>query len=228
MVANAYRVFGFFFCAAILVLCASAPKSPAITLMTEDSAVLGDKGAGQALAEAGYNAADYMGAGMIRYHRGWQDGIVANGKSWPELTDAWVADVRRRGFTPYLTITLQPGTYSSTPSVADFGNRCQWIATRYASTVSHYAVWNEPNSGGGEEPTPGGLPLRQNPVYFNQLYRECYNRIKAVSAGFKVYYGEIDAHVEHAIDELNDALRDVDDLNDDRQMLGDCPLPAWL
>lgn len=182
------------------ITAAMTPTANATTMMTEDMGVFGDN-PNSFLATQGYAAADYLGARMIRYHRGLNPSEPDHFNMYFQRVDAWLARVEAQHMTPYLTITYQPGYPANLhPGVTDFGNWCEAIATRYGSRIRHYAVWNEPNN------NVGGQFLENDESYYNQLYRSCYSEIKAVSAANKVYYGEIDAHRAGACAWVEDAV----------------------
>jgi hypothetical protein len=187
----------------------------AMTLMTEDSAVFGDKAFGQETAEKGYTIAGFMGASMIRFHRGmepfrwdgsnWIDDPATGYSNYYAKIDAWLADVERRGFVPYLTLAYQPGKWKMPPPpeevsfAARFETFCGNVAQRYNGRIMRFGVWNEPNNstwGRGYNPTHNGQPrgLDTYPQLYSELYRRCYGAIKSVNSSMQVNYGEIDAH----------------------------------
>ncbi|HYI80950.1 MAG TPA: hypothetical protein VEW67_08840 [Thermoleophilaceae bacterium] len=172
--------------------------------MTEDPAVFQGKSYGQEIADTGYTMAAFMGASQMRFHTGLNPATGHN--AYYAKVDSWLADVERRGFTPYLTITYQPGTWempapgtAETTFAAGFEAFCGNIAQRYNGRIMRFGVWNEPNNsvgGRGSNPEHNGQPrgLDTYPQLYSELYRRCYSAIKAVNSNMKVYYGEIDAH----------------------------------
>src|SRR5215218_9107543 len=203
--------------ALLLLLLAVPGSTAAMTLMTEDSRVFDDL-KGSPLAEQGYTVAEQMGVRMMRYHRGLEGGVdrETGAVGPPDVplyfarVDGWLNDVLRRGFRPYLAISVQPGSYVDMPSVEAYGRWCGDVAARYGDRISRFAVWNEPNNG------LWGPLLVGKPALYNRLYRACYAAVKSATGGVaKVYYGEIDAHtadpcawVENSLDDGGTTLAD--------------------
>jgi hypothetical protein len=203
--------------ATLLVFAALPGTATAMTLMTEDLRVFDDL-KGSPLSEHGYTVAEQMGVRMMRYHRGLEGGVdrETGAQGPPDVAlyrarvDGWLSDVLRRGFVPYLAISIQPESYVRMPSTAEFGHWCADVAARYGDRIRDFAVWNEPNN------RLWGPLLMGDPARYNRLYRACYTAIKAATRGAaKVYYGEIDAHtadpcawVENSLDDGGETLAD--------------------
>ncbi len=180
-----------------------------MTVMTESPSVFfGPEGA---LKESAFSQAGYMGAQLIR-------GIVlrdsatddpANPSTW-QRTDAFVASVRAHGFAPYLTLSYRPpnwggaGVPLALPNAAEFGAYCGAAATRYRGQVADYSVWNEPNHLLVTNPA-GAAPSSILPASYGELYRSCWNAIKAVDPAAHVYFGELSTGAS-ACDYLANAL----------------------
>ncbi|MEX1141266.1 MAG: hypothetical protein WD993_06850 [Thermoleophilaceae bacterium] len=182
--------------------------------MVEDGAVLGDKwlvrpdsDVTPRLVEAGYDVAELVGARMVRYHRGLEPDRPDALTLYVSRVDSWLADVERRGFEPYLTLTYQPDFWSLPPPGPDeqafverFGAFCGDVAARYAGRITRFGVWNEPNNrkwGGG---------LERRPRLYGVLFSECATAVRAVDPDATVAYGEIDAHRADACEYVDRSL----------------------
>jgi hypothetical protein len=182
---------------AALIAALLPPSAAATDLMAEDSRVFGDM-QGSPLSEAGYGVAGQMGVKLMRYHRGLEPGREA---LYHQRVEAWLGDVVRHGFEPYLAISYQPDFYGRGPTPERFARWCGEVARAYGDRISRFAVWNEPNN------PKWGPFLRGRPDGYNALFGACRSAIDAATGGTaKVYYGEIDASRRDPCSWVEDSL----------------------
>ncbi len=176
----------------VAYLSVGAPdRSQATILMTEDGILSGSPAT--PTAHYGYSAAAFLGAKWIRYHRGLDPTQPNYFQAYIDEVEAWLGDVRQRGFEPYLTITYEPGSYQTAPSAQDYGAWCGSIAQHFDGRIKRYSVWNESNLP-YQAPTPTNPHPRNTyltPAAYNSLYRACRTAILSADPTARVYYGEM-------------------------------------
>ncbi|MFL6252465.1 MAG: cellulase family glycosylhydrolase [Actinomycetes bacterium] len=76
------------------------------------------------------------------------------------------------------------------PSVSEFADYAGAVAQRYASSVDHYGVSNEPNQGGWLQPQSDRTGLIA-PHHYRAMVRAAYPRIKAADPSSTVLVGDL-------------------------------------
>jgi len=94
--------------------------------------------------------------------------------------------IARLGYPPkWAQPPDSPATLLLPDSFSDFAHFCARFARRYADSVSHVIIWNEPNLAmewGFRQPSA---------EEYVQLLRECYNRIKETNPGAIILAGAL-------------------------------------